>query len=124
LDSNLAEYLEYLCSENDDLTGLIIVSNEGFPLASSITSFTDQTLISGMCTALKCVSKELIQETTNSNLKRMIVDCSDGIILIQSFPNQEAILIASCNNAAALNKVDVSSIQTYFSSHHDHLVAL
>ena len=124
MDSNLAEYLEYLCSENDDLTGLIIVSNEGFPLASSITSFTDQTLISGMCTALKCVSKELIQETTNTNLKRMIVDCSDGIILIQSFSNQEAILIASCNNAAALNKVDVSSIQTYFSSHHDHLVAL
>ena len=54
----------------------------------------------------------------------MIVDCSDGIILTQSFSNQEAILIASCNNAAALNKVDVSSIQTYFSSHHDHLVAL
>ena len=60
MDSNLAEYLEYLCSENDDLTGLIIVSNEGFPLASSITSFTDQTLISGMCTALKCVSKQQI----------------------------------------------------------------
>ncbi|NVM43998.1 MAG: roadblock/LC7 domain-containing protein [Candidatus Lokiarchaeota archaeon] len=113
-----------MCSENDDLTGLIIISNEGFPLASSITRFTDKTLISGMCTALKCVSKELIQETTNSNLKRMLVDCSDGVILIQSFPNQEAILVASCNNAAALNKLDVSSIQTYFSSHHDHLVAL
>lgn len=126
MDSDLAEYLEYLCSEINDINGLIVVSNEGLPiaLASSITSYTDQTLISGMCTALKCIGKELIQETTNSNFKRMLVDCSDGVILIQPFSNQEGILVASCKNEAALSKLDVSSIQTYFSEHHDHLVAL
>jgi predicted regulator of Ras-like GTPase activity (Roadblock/LC7/MglB family) len=125
LDSDLAEYLEYLCNEIDDINGLIVVSNEGLPIAiaTSIQTY-DHTLISGMCTALKCIGKELIQETTNSNLKRMLVDCSDGIILIQPIPNQKGILVASCKNAEALNKLDVSSIQTYFSGHHDHLVAL
>ena len=126
MDSDLAEYLEYLCNENDDLSGLIIVSNEGLPIAhaSSITKFTDQTLLSGMCTALKCIGKELIQETIKSSLKRMLVDCTDGVILIQPLPNQEGILVASCKNAAALSELDIPSIQTYFSSHQDQLVAL
>jgi len=125
LDSNLEEYLEYLCSETNDINGLIVVSNEGLPIAiATSVQNSDQTLISGMCTALKCIGKELIQETTNSNLKRMLVDCSDGVILIQPFPNQEGILVASSKNAVALKKLDISSIQTYFSSNHDHLVAL
>ncbi len=125
MDSNLEEYLEYLCSETNDINGLIVVSNEGLPIAiATSVQNSDQTLISGMCTALKCIGKELIQETTNSNLKRMLVDCSDGVILIQPFPNQEGILVASSKNAVALKKLDISSIQTYFSSNHDHLVAL
>ena len=117
MNSELAEYLEFVCSEIDDINSLIVVSNEGLPiaLASSIQT-SDQTLISGMCTALKCIGKELIQETTNSNLKRMLVDCSDGIILIQPIPNQKGILVASCKNAAALNKLNISSIQKYFSA--------
>jgi predicted regulator of Ras-like GTPase activity (Roadblock/LC7/MglB family) len=125
LDSNLEEYLEYLCSETNDINGLIVVSNEGLPIAvATSVQNSDQTLISGMCTALKCIGKELIQETTNSNLKRMLVDCSDGVILIQPFPNQEGILVASSKNAVALKKLEISSIQMYFSSDHDHLVAL
>jgi predicted regulator of Ras-like GTPase activity (Roadblock/LC7/MglB family) len=125
LDSNLEEYLEYLCSETNDIDGLIVVSNEGLPIAvATSVQNSDQTLISGMCTALKCIGKELIQETTNSNLKRMLVDCSDGVILIQPFPNQEGILVASSKNAVALKKLEISSIQMYFSSDHDHLVAL
>ena len=125
MDSNLEEYLEYLCSETNDINGLIVVSNEGLPIAiATSVQNSDQNLISGMCTALKCIGKELIQETTNSNLKRMLVDCSDGVILIQPFPNQEGILVASSKNAVALKKLDISSIQMYFSSNHDHLVAL
>lgn len=125
MDSILEEYLEYLCSETNDINGLIVVSNEGLPIAiATSVQNSDQTLISGMCTALKCIGKELIQETTNSNLKRMLVDCSDGVILIQPFPNQEGILVASSKNAVALKKLDISSIQMYFSSNHDHLVAL
>ena len=117
MDSDLAEYLEYLCSENDSLNGLIIVSNEGFPiaLASSITEFTDQILVSGICTAINCICRELISETTDSDLKRILVDCSSGVILIQQL-NHKGILVASCENTAALSEVDISSIQMYFSA--------
>ena len=115
--SDLAEYLEYLCSENNDIYDLIVVSNEGLPIAltSSITGFTDQTLVSGMCTALKYIGQELISEITGSNLKCILVDCSNGLILIQQL-NQNGILVASCKNAAALSELDIPSIQIYFSA--------
>ena len=117
MNSDLKEYLEYLCSENDDINGLIVVSNEGLPIAfaSSITGIPDQTLVSGMCTALKCISKELINEIMDSDLKRILVDCTNGVILIQSL-NRKGILVASCKNAVALNELNVPSIQMHFST--------
>jgi len=117
MNSDLAEYLEYLCSENDNINDLIVVSNEGLPiaLAPSITGFIDQTLVSGMCTALKYIGQELISEITGSNLKRILVNCSSGLILIQQL-NQDGILVASCKNDVALSELDIPSIQTYFSA--------
>ncbi|MFX0074849.1 MAG: roadblock/LC7 domain-containing protein [Candidatus Hermodarchaeota archaeon] len=126
METNLTEYLEYLCSENDDINDLIVVSNEGLPiaLATSISKgipYTDQTLVSGMCTALNCIGRELIRETMEGNLKRLLVDCTEGAILIQPL-NQEGILVASCRNAAVLNEIDVSSIKKCFTQ--NHLVTL
>ena len=117
MNSDLVEYLEYLCLENDDINDLIVVSNEVLPIAltSSITGFTDQTLVSGMCTALKYIGQELISEITGSNLKRILVDCSSGLILIQQL-NQNSILVASCKNDVALSELDISSLQMYVSA--------
>ncbi|MHA1233685.1 MAG: roadblock/LC7 domain-containing protein [Promethearchaeota archaeon] len=117
MNSDLAEYLEYLCSENEDINDLIVVSNEGLPiaLASSIWGFTDETLVSGMCTALKFIGQGLINEITESKLKRILVDCSNGLILIQQL-NQNCILVASCKNNKALSELDIPSIQMYISA--------
>ncbi|MBY8979139.1 MAG: roadblock/LC7 domain-containing protein [Candidatus Lokiarchaeota archaeon] len=117
MNSDLAEHLEYLCNENDEINDLIVVNNEGLPiaLASSTTGFTDQTLVSGMCTALKYIGQELISEITESNLKRILVDCSNGLVLIQQI-NQNGILVASCKKDAALSELDIPSIKTYFSA--------
>ena len=117
MDSDLAEYLEYLCSENDDIFSLIVVSIEGLPiaLASSTMGLTDQTLVSGMCTALKYIGQELISEMTASDLKRILVDCSNGLILIQQL-NQKNILVASCKKDVVLSELDIPSIQMYFSA--------
>jgi predicted regulator of Ras-like GTPase activity (Roadblock/LC7/MglB family) len=117
MNSVLAEYLEDLCSENDDIIDLIVVNNEGLPiaLASSITGFTDQTLVSGICTALKYIAQELIREIAKNDLKRLLIDCSNGIILIQPI-NQNEILVASCKKEAVLSKLHFPSIQMYFSA--------
>ena len=117
MNSDLPEYLEYLCSENEDINNLIIVSNEGLPIAFAFSNSirSDQTLVSGMCTALKCIGKELISETMDSDLKRILVDCTNGVILIQPL-NQKRILIASCKNAAVLNELNISSIRMHFSA--------
>ncbi|MHA1508991.1 MAG: roadblock/LC7 domain-containing protein [Promethearchaeota archaeon] len=117
MNSDLAEYLEYLCSENEDINDLIVVSNEGLPiaLASSIWGFTDETLVSGMCTALKFIGQGLINEITESKLKRILVDCSNGLILIQQL-NQNFILVASCKNDKALSELEIPSIQMYISA--------
>lgn len=122
MESNLEEYLDYLCNEHDDLSSLFIVNNEGFTLASS--EGTDRTLVSGMCTALKCISKEFILEMTNSkNLERMLVDCTEGVILIKPL-SKEGILVASCNDAGVLNKLDIATIQSYFENQQDQIIAL
>jgi len=115
MNSDLANYLE-LCCENEDINDIIIVSNEGLPiaLASSVQN-SDQTLVSGMCTALKCIGRELVSETMNTELKRILVDCSNGVILIYPL-NHKGILVVSCKNAAVLSEIDISSIQTYFSA--------
>ncbi|HUW91028.1 MAG TPA: roadblock/LC7 domain-containing protein [Candidatus Nanopelagicaceae bacterium] len=116
MNSDLADYLEYLCSENDDINGLIVVSNEGLPiaLASSVSEFSDQTLVSGMCIALKYIGRELISEITDSTLKHILVDCTNGVILILPL-NQDGILVALCKNDTALSELNIPSIQRYFS---------
>ncbi|MBY9019716.1 MAG: roadblock/LC7 domain-containing protein [Candidatus Lokiarchaeota archaeon] len=117
MDFDITEYLEYMCSENDDINDLIIVNDEGLPIAhaSSIMGFTDQTLVSGMCTALNYIGQELISEIAESELNRMLVDCSDGLILIKPL-NRNKILIASCKSDADLSELDIPTIQTYFSA--------
>ena len=117
MDSELAEYLDYLCSENDSINDLIVVSNEGLPiaLASSITGYIDQILVSGICTAINCICRELIRETVDSDLKRILVDGTNGVILIQRL-NQKGILVACCENPSALSELDIPSIQMHFSA--------
>jgi predicted regulator of Ras-like GTPase activity (Roadblock/LC7/MglB family) len=124
MEANLTEYLEYLCSENDDISDLIIVNDEGLPIAHATSHQTsDQTLVSGMCTALNCIGRELIREILDVKLKRFLVECSKGVVLIQPL-NQKGILVASCSDMAVLSKIDVSSIQRYFISQQNHIVAI
>jgi predicted regulator of Ras-like GTPase activity (Roadblock/LC7/MglB family) len=125
METDLEEFLENICHENDDIKDLIIVSEEGLPIAiaSSISGYADQTLVSGMCTALNCIGRELIHETKNSTLKRMLVDCTDGAILIQPL-NQKGILVASCKDASVLSELDVTSIQEYFTAHQNQLAVM
>ena len=124
MEANLIEYLEYLCSENDEINDLIIVNDEGLPIAMASSNQTsDQTLVSGMCTALNCIGRELIREMLEGKLKRLLVDCSDGVVLIQPL-NQKRILVASCSDMAVLSKIDVSSIQRHFITQQNHLVTM
>ena len=117
MDSDQVEYLEYLCREKDDINDIIVVSNEGLPiaLASSTTEFSDQTLVSGMSIALKYISQELISEITESDLKCVLIDCTNGVVLIQQL-NQNCVLVASCKKDATLSELDIPSIQKYFSA--------
>jgi predicted regulator of Ras-like GTPase activity (Roadblock/LC7/MglB family) len=125
METELAELLEGICRENDEIKDLIVVSEEGMPIAvaSSITGFADQTLVSGMCTALNCIGRELIREAKESELKRLLIDCTDGAILIRPL-NQRGILVVSCKNASVLSELDISSIQTYFEAHQNHLAVM
>lgn len=125
MERELAELLEDLCRENEKIKDLIVVSEEGMPIAvaSSLTGYADQTLVSGMCTALNCIGRELIREVKESELKRVLIDCTDGAILIQPL-NQKGILVASCKDASVLSELDVTSIQAYFTAHQNHLAVM
>ncbi|MFX0010553.1 MAG: roadblock/LC7 domain-containing protein [Candidatus Hermodarchaeota archaeon] len=124
MGANLTEYLEYLCSENDEINDLIIVNDEGLPIAHATSAqASDQTLVSGMCTALNCIGRELIREMLEIKLERLLVECSEGVVLIQPL-NQKGILVASCSDMEVISKIDISIIQRYFISQQNHLVAM
>jgi len=113
--SNLEEYLENLCKKNIGISAIIVVGNEGLPIASFVHETTDRTLIAAICAALRWIGKQFVGEIVAGKLKRILIDCSNGAILIQPL-NPYGILIASCKSATLLNELDIEFIQSYFSS--------
>ena len=112
---NLEEYLENLCNKNIGISSIIVVGNEGLPIASFVDKDIDRTLIAAISAALRWIGKQFVGEIMTGNLKRILIDCSNGAILIQPL-NHYGILIASCKNATLLNELDIEFIQSYFSS--------
>ncbi len=112
--SNLEEYLENLCKKNVGISAIIVMGNEGLPIASFVDENTDRTLIAAICAALRWIGRQFLGEIIAGNLKRILIDCSNGAILIQPL-NHYGILIASCKSATLLNEIDVEFIQSFFS---------
>jgi len=112
--SNLEEYLENLCKENIGIGAIIVVGNEGLPIASFVDKNIDRTLIAAISTALRWIGRQFVGEIIADNLKRILIDCSDGAILIQPL-NHYGILIASCKSATVFNELDIEFIQSFFS---------
>ncbi len=111
--SNLEEYLEKLCKKNIGISTIIVVGNEGLPIASFVNENTDRTLIAAICAALRWIGRQFVGEIRAGNLKRILIDCSNGTILIQPL-NHYGILIASCKSANLLNKLDIEFIKSFF----------
>lgn len=112
--SNLEEYLEIFCKKNLGISAIIVVSNEGLPIASFIDKNTDRTLIAAISAALRWIGRLFVGEIVAGNLKRILIDCSNGAILIQPLKDY-GIIIASCKSATLLNDLDVEFIQSFFS---------
>ena len=113
--SNLEEYLENLGKKNIGISVIIVVGNEGLPIASFVDENTDRTLIAAISAALRWIGRQFVDEITFGNLKRILIDCSNGTILIQPLKDY-GILIVSCKNATLLNELDIELIQSFFSS--------
>ena len=113
--SNLEEYLEDLCKRIIGINAIIVVGNEGLPIASFVDENTDRTLIAAISAALRWIGRQFVGEITAGNLKRILIDCSNGAILIQPL-NHYGILLASCKSATLLNEIDIEYIQSFFST--------
>lgn len=113
--SDLEEYLENISKKNIGISAIIVVGNEGLPIASFVHENTDRTLIAAIGAALRWIGRQFVGEIIAGNLKRILIDCSNGVILIQPL-NHYGILIASCKSATLLNELDIEFIQSYFSS--------
>jgi len=113
--SDLEEYLENIIKKNIGISSIIVVGNEGLPIASFVHENTDRTLIAAIGAALRWIGRQFVGEIIAGNLKRILIDCSNGVILIQPL-NHYGILIASCKSATLLNELDIEFILSYFSS--------
>jgi len=111
--SNLEKYLENICKKNIGINAIIIMGNEGLPIASFVDENTDRTLISAIGAALRWIGRQFIGEIIAGNLKRILIDCSNGAILIQPL-NHYGILLASCKSATLLNELDIEFMSLIF----------
>ncbi|MFX0037427.1 MAG: roadblock/LC7 domain-containing protein [Candidatus Hermodarchaeota archaeon] len=60
--------------------GWILVSREGLPIKSALSSDTNDELISAICAALVSMSNHAVQEFNRGELKQILIEGVDGII--------------------------------------------
>ncbi|TFF99774.1 MAG: hypothetical protein EU540_06200 [Promethearchaeota archaeon] len=98
--SDLIELLRKMEAVNADIQGSAIVSVQGLPICSVLARDVNDGIVSAMSAAILSVSERAVEELARGNLKRILIEGVDGIIILSKAGNN-AIL-------ATLTKADAS----------------
>ena len=99
-NSDLIELLRKMEAVNADIQGSAIVSVQGLPICSVLARDVNDGIVSAMSAAILSVSERAVEELARGNLKRILIEGVDGIIILSKAGNN-AIL-------ATLTKADAS----------------
>lgn len=89
--SELTEILRNLEAVNSDVQGSAIVSVQGLPICSALSKEVNDGIVSAMSAAILSVSERAVQELARGELKRILIEGIDGLIIL-SQAGQNAIL--------------------------------
>jgi len=89
---------------NNDIQGSAVVSIQGLPICSVLSRNVNDGIVSAMSAAILSVSERAVEELARGDLKRILIEGGDGIIIL-SKAGQNAILCTLAKPKAALGMV-------------------
>ncbi|MFO7796568.1 MAG: roadblock/LC7 domain-containing protein [Promethearchaeati archaeon] len=102
--SELTDILRNLEAINADIQGSAIVSVQGLPICSALSGDVNDGIVSAMSAAILSVSERAVQELARGDLKRILIEGLDGIIIL-SRAGENAILCVLASKASSLGMV-------------------
>ena len=102
--SELIELLRKMEAVNAEIQGSAIVSVQGLPICSVLARDVNDGIVSAMSAAILSVSERAVEELARGDLKRILIEGNDGIIIL-SKAGQNAILCTLCRANASLGMV-------------------
>jgi len=107
LSENIAELTDLLRqmeAVNPDIQGSAIVSVQGLPICSALARDVNDGIVSAMSAAILSVSERAVEELARGDLKRILIEGLDGIIIL-SKAGENAILCTLARSDASLGMV-------------------
>ncbi len=102
--SELTDLLRQLEATNSDIQGSSIVSVQGLPICSVLARHIQDGIVSAMSAAIQSVSERAVEELNRGELKRILIEGADGIIIL-SKAGSNAILCTLAKPNASLGMV-------------------
>jgi predicted regulator of Ras-like GTPase activity (Roadblock/LC7/MglB family) len=107
LSENIAELTDLLRqmeAVNPNIQGSAIVSVQGLPICSALARDVNDGIVSAMSAAILSVSERAVEELARGDLKRILIEGVDGIIIL-SKAGENAILCTLAKSEASLGMV-------------------
>jgi hypothetical protein len=107
LSENIAELTDLLRqmeAVNPNIQGSAIVSVQGLPICSALARDVNDGIVSAMSAAILSVSERAVEELVRGDLKRILIEGVDGIIIL-SKAGENAILCTLAKSEASLGMV-------------------
>ncbi len=102
--SELTDLLRKMEAVNADIQGSAIVSVQGLPICSVLARDVNDGIVSAMSAAILSVSERAVEELVRGDLKRILIEGVDGIIIL-SKAGENAILCTLAKSDVSLGMV-------------------
>lgn len=102
--NELIELLRQMEAVNSEIQGSAIVSVQGLPICSVLSRDVNDGIVSAMSAAILSVSERAVEELARGDLKRILIEGKDGIIIL-SRAGANAILCTLAKSDASLGMV-------------------
>ena len=102
---NIIQILEESKKRIKEIDGLLLVTRDGLPIASTtLADTTDEDRMSAMAAAALNLAERVVEELVKGQLKEMVIKGTDGLIIVIQV-GEEAVLTATTSSDAKLGLI-------------------
>ncbi len=101
--TELVNLLRQMEAMNSEIQGSAIISIQGLPIASALpkTEYGEEAndgIVSAMSAAIQSVSERAVQELSRGNLKRIMIEGDEGLIILSSAGDNAILCVLTVPN--------------------------